>query len=147
MFYTFLLLVATFCLVIVEMPWVLSPKHYNKKRLKYNEQKENKYKGMKFSEQPEEHKNMTMFMAFSALTVLWWWFITLFSESWILIVAHLFLNLLILAPIIKLIGKENFPYLIINWINSFLTIVLAVFVFINNMHLHIDVWELVKQLF
>ncbi len=87
---------------------------------------ENKIPIEKFSE--KEKSFIILQFAYIA-----WIIVGLFTFNWII-----FLTIIL----ISLIPKRN---LILRWLDGFITLLLLLFIVINQSHLHIDLFELIKQ--
>ncbi len=103
-------------------------------------------KGKKFEDDSSEEKSVVL-RAFGVMSFIFWMFLGLFTFNWALFSAKLILNLVFIAPISKLVGRESFAWLVLHWLNSVIGAAFALFVIINAYHLRIDFWPIILNWF
>lgn len=143
MIYVFHILTIAF--IINEILWIINPiGKATDARLFFKLSKENKRK--KWDEYSEEYKDILIRKFIVIIPLLIWMFAGLFTFNWILFLIFLALQYLIVGPILK-VFRESFIYVITNFINSMIGLLFGLFVIINQFHLKIDIFEIIKNLF
>lgn len=125
---------------IYELTWVLKTKRKIKKSKEFEELSE-KNKGLKFEDWSDDYTSMVFTRVFIKLPMIIWLIVGLFTFNWIAFLAILTFNILIIAPISKLL-KDSIAYTILHWLNSLIGVIFGVFVIINAYHLKIDLYQL-----
>ena len=126
--------------IIHELRWIIAP---TKQVLKVKRRKDFKWKGWeKFT---EEQKSDVIGLLFNFLIFVWL-IVGLFTFNWIAFITISIFNILIIAPISKLL-QFSIGYTVIHWINSVIGLAFGIFVIINSYHLKIDLYQLISNYF
>jgi hypothetical protein len=134
--------------IIIELFYVINLKGMTDSVL--NLIKANKeFKGSKWNQFPEEYKNNIINGCFKALIMMVVLFGGLLTDQWVLWLSILSINLFLVGPLNKFFRKTEMMigYYIVTWINSVIGLGAGVFHVINDYHLHIDLFEFVKNFF
>ena len=144
--FEFLYYLFVVCFIIIEIGYLIDAKGKADNTIKFNKLSKI-HKGKKWDEMPEDYKYLLK-------NLLWASFITivaiiggLFTFQWPIFVAILLLNLVIVAPLQKLLKKFKFTLIsiMVTWINSLIGFIVGLFVIVNKYHLHIDICEFVEK--
>ena len=129
---------STIFIIFIECGWVLHPIDKTDDAKKFFKlSAENKDK--KWDDYSDQYKS-ELKSKIGLLYVFVWFIIGLFTVQWVGFLAILLFNLLIIAPISKLL-KFSFAYTILHWFNSFIGLAFAIFTIINHFHLRIDLFQ------
>ena len=129
---------STIFIIFIELAWVLHPidkTEDSKKFFKISAEN----KGKKWDDYSDEYKS-ELKSKIGLLYVFVWFIIGLFTVQWVAFLAILLFNLLIIAPISKLL-KFSFGYTVLHWFNSIIGLAFAIFIIINHYHLRIDLFQ------
>jgi hypothetical protein len=128
----------------LEWDWLLHPFDKFKEAKAFQEMTKT-LKGKKWNEYPQEYKSMVGNKLWVLYTPIWL-FIGLFTFQWVGYLLILVLNFFIIAPLSKF-TKNSIAYIMINWLNSLIVLVFALFVIVNHYHLNIDLTQWLFSLF
>tara|TARA_R110000772_G_scaffold79172_2_gene169491 strand:+ start:1768 stop:2151 length:384 start_codon:yes stop_codon:yes gene_type:complete len=124
--------------------WVLTPnKQTEKTRKLINLGKLNE--GKKWDEYSEEYKSLLKSKGCASVFILMWMLLGLFTFNWVAFLAFLILEMVVFFPLSKSLRETGY-FALIHWINSVVGLVFGLFVLINEIHLRIDLYELVITL-
>ena len=134
---------STIFIIFIELAWVLHPidKTENAKKF-FKLTAENK--GKKWDDYSSEYKSELKFKI-GLLYFFVWFIVGLFTFQWAGFLVVLLFNLLIIAPISKLV-KFSFAYTVLHWLNSIIGLAFAIFTIINHYHLRIDLFQFFSSL-
>ena len=135
---------STIFIIFIELAWVFHPIDKTEDSKKFFKLlAENK--GKKWDDYSDEYKYELKYKI-GLLYVFVWFIIGLFTFQWFGFLAVLLFNLLIIAPISKLV-KFSFAYTVLHWLNSIIGLAFAIFTIINHFHLRIDIFQLFSSFF
>lgn len=135
--------IASMIILFIELRWISSPKEKSEESKRFSELTK-LHKGKNWDEYSKEYKSELksgLFLLFVPL----WLFIGLFTFQWAAFLIILLFNLIIVTPLSKL-TRYSIAFTVLHWINSVIGFSFAMFVILNKYHLHINVYELVKQM-
>ena len=141
---TTLYYISTLIIIYLEWDWLLHPFDKFKEAKAFQEMTKT-LKGKKWNEYPQEYKSMVGNKLWALYTPIWL-FIGLFTFQWVGFLLILVLNFFIIAPLSKF-TKNSIAYIMINWVNSLIGLVFALFVIVNHYHLNIDLTQWLFSLF
>lgn len=128
----------TIWFIIYELSWLLDFKNKISGSIKYRKlAKENE--GKKWDDLSPEYKSILR-NKFLKLPMVIWIFVGLLSFNWLLFLAYIIWNGIILSPLLKFASYGKF-YSVIHWINTVIGLLFGLFVLINAYHLRIDLWN------
>lgn len=129
--------------IIYEMLWILNPKAQVDKSKEF-EAESKKNKGKKWDEYTDKYKELLKGEVLVSLLFTLWMVAGLLTFNWMLFLAKLVFNFVIVAPISKL-TKYSIGYTVLHWLNSIVGFAFGVFVVVNSYHLKINVYEWFMQ--
>jgi hypothetical protein len=98
------------------------------------------YKGKELSEYPDEYIQLIKTRGCFALLTMVWILSGLFTFNWVAFLAFFLFESVVIQPISKLTRGTAY-YVPIHWVNSIIGLLFGIFVFINQFHLKIDLYQ------
>lgn len=135
----------TIFFIIKELIWISSPNDMieNKRRLEELQKSE---KGKDYKDHSTEFKSLLKKTGLTSFVILIWMIFGLMTFNWVLFLAILLFNILIIRTISKPF-KYSKIYTAIHWVNSIIGLSFGVFVLINHYHLRIDMFKVLMEFF